>query len=30
MILQEEEIITQNIWVKEIDMKLYHLKNTLM
>ena len=29
MVLQEEKIITSNIRVKEIDMKIYHLKNIL-
>ena len=29
MVLQEEEIITENIRVKEIDMKIYHLKSIL-
>ena len=27
MVLQEKRIITLNIKVKEIDMKIYHLKN---
>ena len=29
MVLQEEKIITSNISVKEIDMKIYHLNNIL-
>ena len=28
--LQEEKIITSNIRVKEIDMRIYHPKNILM
>ena len=30
MVLQEEKIITSNIRVKEINMKVYHLNNILM
>ena len=30
MVLQEDKIITYNIRGKEIDMKIYHLKNILM
>ena len=30
MILQEEEIITENIRVTEIDMEIYHRKNILI
>ena len=30
MVLQEETIIILNIRAKEIDMKIYHLKNILM
>ena len=29
MVLQEEEIITKNIRVKEVDMNIYHLKDIL-
>ena len=28
-VLQEEEIITENIRIKEIDMKIYHQQNIL-
>ena len=30
MVLQEEKIIVSNIKAKEIDMKIYHLKNILI
>ena len=30
MVLQEEKIIISNIRAKEIDMKIYHLKNILI
>ena len=30
MVLQEEKIIISNIKAKEIDMKIYHLKNILI
>ena len=30
VVLQEEIIITKNIAVEEIDMRIYHLKNILI
>ena len=30
VVLQEKIIITENILVKEIDIKIYHLKNILI